>query len=338
VKQRRKAAPRKSKRPPAPGAWSLLPVDGTPLRQRARREYEKVQREIERAKLELERYHSEDAPRYAKWLNSHFGALLTESRELQEKLFQAQNLVNEVQQEFYFGCYKSIYEAYTVVLSRREHPEDFKDEEPEEPEEEDPAEAAFRREFEKLFGISEDELFERLGSDAGPWAPSPEPKAPGAGRLKDLYRSLARRLHPDSGGKRSAKETEWWHQTQAAYEAGNIEQLEVILTLVEIEEKGTTEASVSILQQITIQFKKGLNALRREIRRYRADAAWNFSRLDDFGPLLHRTRETLEMEKARLATLLQRCQAQIQSWEALGRPRPKARRRQPKYPEPTPWF
>jgi hypothetical protein len=43
-----------------------------------------------------------------------------------------------------------------------------------------------------------------------------------------------RRLHPDTQREMTAQKSEWWHQAQAAYEAGDLEQLEVILTLCEI--------------------------------------------------------------------------------------------------------
>jgi hypothetical protein len=258
VKRRPTTAPRKLKRPPARGAWSLLVIDSAPIRQKAQRDYEKVQRDLERAKLELERFRTEDQPKYAKWLNSHFGALLTETRELHEKLYAAQSLVSEVHQEFYFGGHSSIHGAYAEVMRRREHPEQFEKQMREEEEEE---EEEFRKEFEQIFGASEEEFFEKFGfgQKTPPKKSSSrenESRKPAITRLKDLYRSLARRLHPDAGGRRSQKEIEWWHQTQAAYQAGDIEKLELILTLADIEEKGAKEASVSILQQIIHQFKQ----------------------------------------------------------------------------------
>src|SRR5258708_1552100 len=36
-------------------------------------------------------------------------------------------------------------------------------------------------------------------------------------RLKELYRTLVRQLHPDRNPKQSAREREFWHQVQAAY-------------------------------------------------------------------------------------------------------------------------
>jgi hypothetical protein len=341
VQRRRKIPVRKLKRPPTLSAWSLLVIDSSPIRQNARREYEKVQRELERAKAELERFRTEDQPKYAKWLNSHFGALLTETRELHEKLYAAQGLVSEVHQEFHFGGHRSIYSAYAAVIHRREHPEEFEKEMKEAEEEE----SEFRREFEEMFGKSEEEFFEKFGFGTDPSPPrEKKSRKPTFARLKDLYRALARRLHPDAGGRRSQKEIEWWHQTQAAYQAGDVEQLELILTLADIEEKGAKEASVSILQQITNQSKQALKELKRELKQYRRDAAWNFSKLEDDRPIRQRTREMLEMEKMKLSMLLEEFQSQIDAWK-LQHQQSSTRRRQARRPRtssnsynPNPWF
>lgn len=50
-------------------------IDSAPIRQGARREYEKVQRAIDKAKVELERFRAEDQPRHAKWLHANFSTL-----------------------------------------------------------------------------------------------------------------------------------------------------------------------------------------------------------------------------------------------------------------------
>ena len=54
-------------------------------------------------------------------------------------------------------------------------------------------------------------------------------------RVKDLYRQLVRRLHPDHVADLSPKQIEWWHQAQAAYNEGNVEKLEMLLVLTDIE-------------------------------------------------------------------------------------------------------
>lgn len=322
IRRRRRVAP------PAEGAWSVVLVDSSAIRRKARRDYEKVLRDLDVAKAETERFENEDKPQFAKWLSANFGALLTEMRELQEKLFHAQDLVNEVQQEFYFGNYRSINKAYQNVMHRRNHPEPVEAESKEV--EGEAEEEQFRREFEEVFGRIEEEFWERTGGNPADSRRSHEklPQTQGS-RLKDQYRKLVRLLHPDKGAKRSAKEIEWWHQTQEAYESGNLEQLELILTLVEMENKGTKEASVSALSQLTLEFKKSLKALKRKIGDFKKDIAWNFSQATDFTALLARTRSQLQADRDRVVWLLQKYEAQIQSWEtaaAGSRKRVRARR------------
>ena len=310
---------RRRKVAPPPGAWSVVLIDGAPARKRARREYEKVLRDLELARAEAERFENEDKPKFAKWLSGNFGAVLTELRELQEKLYHVQELVNEVQQEFYYGNYRSISGAYQKVMHRMEHPEELERELKKEEEEE----AEFRRRFEDIFGEAEKARAQSQESgEAEPEAPSKKPhRAGGVSRLKNIYRRLVRRLHPDKGAQRSRKEVEWWHQTQAAYHARDAEQLELILTLVEIQDKGATDASVSVLAQLTNEFKKSLRGLKRQIAGYRKERAWNFSAVTSLEPLFALTRSELEMERARTRQLLQKYEGQISTWKtATARP------------------
>ena len=298
-------------------------IDSGSIRRKARRDYAKVLRDLDLVRAEAERFESEDKPQYAKWLNANFGALLTEIRELHDKLFHAQQLVDEVQQEFVLGNYRSILKAYKNVMHRRDHPEEVEQEEKLSEEEE----SAFRKACDEIFG-EEDESYAGREPDESRNGPR-IPIAKQSSRVKDLYRKLVRLLHPDKGAKRTAKEVEWWHLTQEAYQTGNIEQLELILTLVEIEEKGSNEASVSVLAQLTAEFKKSLKALKRRIATFKKDIAWNFSKLTDFSTLLRITRVQLRADRDRLLWIVQRYESQIQSWEtasAVSGKRVRARR------------
>jgi hypothetical protein len=197
-------------------------------------------------------------------------------------------------------------------MHRRNHPEEVEAEAQEEEEEDE----EFRRDFEEVFGKTDEEFWERIGGNPDDLRPGREKLPKGQGnRLKDLYRKLVRLLHPDKGAKRTAKEIEWWHQTQDAYETGNVEQLELILTLVEVEHKGAKDASVSVLSQLTFEFKKSLKALRRKIGAFRRDVAWNFSQMTDFSALLVRTRSKLQGERNQILWLLQKYEEQIKGWE-----------------------
>ena len=322
ISSRARAAQPASK---AVSTWSLTLVDSRPIRQKAEREYRKAVRALEIAKAESERFHSEDQPAYSQWLNANFGGLLTELRELQTKLFEAQNLVNEVQQEYHFGDHPSISSAYKQVLHRRAHPEEAEEDEEEE-EELDPEDEELLKEFQEAMG-GDAEFWQKLGM-AEPAAKNGGQRAGGDRRLKDIYRKLARRLHPDNRENLTAAEKELWHRTQEAYQAGNLDELEVILSHVELADEGSKSATISTLMQLTAGFKKSLRMLKRQLASIRQDVAWNFSRLADRRQVFHRAELSLRADRTKLLWLLSRYQAQITRWDAMAKaPARRARKK-----------
>lgn len=298
------------RRPAVPSAvvsaWSLLVVDNQPIRRKAQRDYQKATKDLDHAKAEAERFHSQDKPLFTRWLHANFGALLTEMRELQVKLHEAQDLVNEVQQEYFFGGHSSIGQAYRTVLYRRAHPE----EQAEAESFSDPGEdEEFRREFEEAMRDAAEDFQAKFNHHAPP-TPAKQRE-----QLKHLYRKLARRLHPDNGRELSPRETELWHRTQAAYEAGQVEILETILNLLDVDENGTRTASVSTLLRLTADLKKTMRALKRELTALRRDVAWNFSRRDDHAAIRCATETMLRADREKLLWMLTKYTAQIERWE-----------------------
>jgi hypothetical protein len=282
---------------PVNKSLALVRVDGADIRKKIRKAYEKALRDLENSRRLLDRFHQTDQPQFTRWLNSHFGALLTELRELNQKLAADDAIVILVQQEALFGG-SSYARAYQRVMELKENPE---------PPPPRPASGPERDAFaagdewgspsdeEQLLEEFMNELFgkSRPGGGSGEAhdsrkGPSAKPAAPvlAARRLKELYRAVVRRLHPDSQREMTAQKTEWWHQAQAAYEAGDAEQLEVILTLCEIGDAGTTaHTSASLLQRITAQVKSSWREIQRQLRAMRREPAWNFSARTDHAAL-----------------------------------------------------
>jgi hypothetical protein len=271
-------------------------VDGAGIRKKIKTDHEKAVRALENSRRQLEQFHQTDLPQFTRWLNTHFGTLLTELRELNQKMEANEELIFQVENEVMFsGC--SYARAYRRVMEFRENPEPPRrrtsgGDEP--VGERDPFDACPELENDDdADPMAEfmNEFFRKLGPDAGPQdnhsprsGQHTETAAPAteSTRLKELYRSVVRRLHPDIQPEMTAQKTEWWHQAQAAYEASDVEQLEVILTLCEIGEKGTTaHTSASLLQRITAQLKKSLRETKRQIAGQRRDPAWNFSQHAD---------------------------------------------------------
>ena len=297
-------------RPAVVSTWSMVVIDNQPIRRKAQRDYQKAVRDLDAAKAESERFHNEDKPLFSRWISSNFGSLLTEIRDLQSKLFEVQNLINEVQQEYYYGRHDSIASAYRAVLHRRAHPEP--EEQSSEPDDFDQTEREAEERAAEEFA---EEFWQRFQNGKAGRAAPPNPLRPAQnGRLKDLYRKLARRLHPDNGRVITPREAELWHKTQAAYDAGQVEVLESILTLLEVGDKGAKTASVSTLFQLTATLKKTLRTLKRQLTELRQDAAWNFSQRNDRKALHRVTEEMLHADRDKLLWLLTRYESQLHRW------------------------
>ncbi|MEI6355759.1 MAG: hypothetical protein WCP53_01505 [Verrucomicrobiota bacterium] len=326
---------------------AVVRVDGAPIRDKLRKEHEKASRDLENARRQVEYFHQVDGPEFARWLNSRFGALLTELRELGHKVMADEALVSIVEDEAML-CGIPLAKAYQRVMTMRDASEEpppqrsdadgTADGRPHPnggPEAAGPSEAEeLEREFfERLLGEMDDE---RGGGPLGR-RPVSGVTAEAASRLKELYRAVVRRLHPDTQAEMTAQKTEWWHQAQAAYNAGDADQLEVILTFCEIHESGTTaHTSAGLLLRIIAQTKRGLREVRRQISRLHADPAWDFSRRKDKEAyafmLERRLTEDLRVMRAAADALAD----MIDWWKAkLERSsRPRRRKESPKKPGP----
>jgi hypothetical protein len=325
---------------------ALVPVDGAGMRKKLKKEYEKALRDLDNSRGQLERFQQTDLPQFTRWLNSQFGALLTELRELGQKLAADEQLIFQVENEVMFGG-GSYARAYKRVMEFRENPEppppssgagggpdDARERFGAGPktesagDEEDPLEAFFNDIFGE-FGPGElphDHQRGHHGHQPGSAAPAPAPA-----RLKELYRAVVRRLHPDSQREMTAQKTEWWHQAQAAYEAGDAEQLEVILTLCEIGESGTTaHTSASLLQRITAQLKSSLREIKRQLADRRRDLAWNFSRRSDHAAMADQMRRTMTEDLRRMRGHWEETQEMIAEWKTAAERLKPSRRRKPR--------
>ena len=315
---------RNHKRATAAASLALMLVDGTGIRQRIKREYEKVLRDLERARGELNRFQKEDAPNFNRWVNRQFGSLLTEVRETDRRICELRQLFLEVETEILFSGLPA-GQAYARVMENRKNPKPSPEESTEEEEKGRGTGAKSRSshyhddgfdeaepDFEEFFGFGRKK----------PERPSRNVSPTLMGRLKELYRALARRLHPDAQREMTPQKEEWWHQAQAAYEKGDTEQLEVILSLCEIEATGTTEkTSLSVLQRISLQLKKTLRQLRTQLSKHRRDPAWNFNKKADNSALTTTMRRQLTHDLQRMKEAVQVMELEMATWAAKSRRR-----------------
>src|SRR3954469_21545310 len=92
-----------SKTTKASGSLPVMLVDGSHIRQKIKREYEKVVQDLEKARAELDRFEKEDLPKFTQWLNRQFGALMTELRETTRRIHDLERLLLEMQSEIFFS-------------------------------------------------------------------------------------------------------------------------------------------------------------------------------------------------------------------------------------------
>jgi hypothetical protein len=305
-------------------------VDAGPIRNKARQEYQKVLRELENARAQIEEFEKRDRPEFARWISRHCGALLTEIRETEQKLRSARDLLFQVEAEALFGdC--SHPRAYERVMGRNRQEQERQatratdDTEPGTGGGEARGQGDFRGPFEEDFFFH---------ADPGARTESAAPKNPArSARLKELYRALVRRLHPDTRSSSNARHMEWWHQVQVAYESGDIEQLEVLLTLCEVEEKKSA-TSVSLLMRMTRHLRSSLRTLNSQLRAYRRDPAWRFRARKDPAALLGEIEWKLKAELSEAKQVLAALEAQLESWARQARSGRRIKRPRRHWPEP----
>ena len=336
-------------KPHANPCRALVLVDGTAIRKKIKRDYEKALRDLENSRRQLGQYEQTDLPEFTRWFHGRFGPLLAEIRDLTEKIDFDEAIIIEVQTQT-FLCGDSPVRAYKDVMEVLERATAPPAGGPGPGGEDGPKSSPFGEGGEdddfngdgpgNPFG---DDGFDPFGPDAeaetgrGPWSRSQSqsrPAAPATARLKELYRQLVRRLHPDAHVEMTAQKVEWWHQTQTAYQAGDVDRLEVILTLCEIGDQGTTaHTTASLLQRITEQLKHSLREINRQLKEHRVTPAWNFSRQNNRDLLLAKLRGELTRELEMLREHWRKTQEIIAEWKAKAerpkQPRKAKRKHQP---------
>ena len=323
MKRRVRKPARTSEPIPFSSSVALVLVDGRRIRQEIKEEYEKVVRDLAKARQELDRFQQKDVPSFSRWVNSQFGALLTELRETSQKIKECDDRLADMESEVIFlGV--SPGRAYQRVMNRHRQEQEANAEEDCNEGTEDSNRRARRPSGPDYDG-------DPFGRDEFPPSRRRQRKQQEAGaRLKELYRALVRRLHPDMQTEVSRKKLDWWHQAQDAYQKRDEEQLEVILTLCEIEETGTVEkTSLSVLQRITKQFKKTLRQLTRQIEQSRKETAWRFSLRKDVATLAASMKRQLMRELDVMREELRMLEQQLAAWAEQARRtrRPVYRRR-----------
>jgi hypothetical protein len=320
-------------------------VEQGPIRRRAASECQKVMSRLEVARADWRRFQTEDQPAYDRWVAGTFGTLLSEIRELESKVHAKRSLIEEVEIEYVLGRHRRYATAYAAVMKRREArfapPPSEPREEPkgEAREQEDvfADEMLFEELLQTVFGVDPmklsdreyrrmfQEFQEKMRGEPEAEAAEPEeervasaakpPESTGTSRLKELYRILVRRLHPDLRAEGEAEVSALWHDVQQAYETGNVERLEMLLAFTDIQDETTGEhTTVGQMLSVLKELRRSFNALMRSLRTAKQDVAWGFSRVTDRAPFARKVGKRLERQADSLRVAVESMDAQIEHW------------------------
>jgi hypothetical protein len=136
-------------------------------------------------------------------------------------------------------------------------------------------------------------------------------------RVKELYRRLVRRLHPDSrgaGADRSAPVSGLWHEVQEAYAASDVARMELLLALSDLADDLGAGTTVSEMQSVLVELDRSVRALEKSILEAEQEDAWNFARTGPSDELRMRVERQLKHQLATRAERLDLLSRTIADW------------------------
>ncbi len=326
---------------------AIVLIDAAPLRSAAARECTGTMACLEEARAAWHRFEREDKPACVRWRAREFGVVLSDLRNVETEIRDAEALVHEVEMEMRRGFFDPQVALQRVRLRRGgapiETPEPQWTSGSERRVSEFEQEALFQEWVHRFIGTNPDKLdddayattFEAFKAhmfsprraepppaanirEAPPEPEEDEPEPAAADpRLKELYRVLVRRLHPDLRADGNAAASMLWHEVQEAYAATDIAHMEILLALSDIQDGPfSDQTSVSQMRALAAELKRALFALDDSLRQARDDDAWDFARAGVRDHLHARVERelhaTLRTRSQRLALLRQT----IAGWSA----------------------
>ncbi|HEY2800539.1 MAG TPA: J domain-containing protein [Chthoniobacterales bacterium] len=291
-------------------AFEMILINQGPLRFAANRDCQAAMEELKEARSLWNHFERKDKPSFIRWRAREFGALLSKARDVEQQIRENEALVYEVELEMRRTIIDP-HSAYQRVMYRRAHPSA-----PEEPRAADGGgrgrpvsefeqETLFQEWVKKFVGTNPDKMddeaytasfnaFKSHMFATKPAEPGPnenrrtsKPRAveveeetltPLDARVKELYRLLVRRLHPDLRADGNAAASSLWHDVQEAYAMGDVGRMELLLSLSDIEANAVSEETTLFqMRAVLRELQRALDALQRSLHEAKSDDAWDFA-------------------------------------------------------------
>ena len=134
-------------------------------------------------------------------------------------------------------------------------------------------------------------------------------------RVKELYRVLVRRLHPDLREDSGAAVSALWHEVQEAYASGDVAHMEILLALIDIESNNMgAQTSVGQMRAVLAELERALGALEKSLLEAEGEDAWNFAQSGANEDLRLRVERQLKSDLASRSMRLDVLTKTIASW------------------------
>lgn len=343
---------RRRSAPDSRASWVVL-TDQEPLRDQAANDCAQALASLKRARASWHHFERKDKPAFIRWRAREFGALLSTAREVEEQIRDLHALIHEVELETRRG-FQNAFAAYQIVMARRgnatakETPSastksrdsrrvlsDFE------------KEALFQEWVRRSLGTHPDKMddaayassfeafkahmFRVLPEERQPNEAKPPPFPPGRietaddeedeaaptdYRVKELYRRLVRRLHPDLRADGSTEVSTLWHEAQEAYAAHDIARMEILLALSDIESQRTDQQTLAQMRSVFAELQRALQALEKSLREAEGEEAWDFARVGPTPDLSLRVERQLKMDLASRSQRLDLLKRTVSEWAA----------------------
>ena len=278
----------------------LIVIDQTPILKKALAKCRRLRTELHKKQDLLRRFEEEDQPAYQRWISATFGAQLTELREIRERVADWE-FIHEQIRCCRIWMPEKLREVHDELMQR------LKDGtlqafEPPPPEDENAdrnrssgddsgdAEDDFdfddfvKQAFEEFFDDAEDDEASANSADSTDGANASElrpsrrqPTDPEAAARKSLYRTLAKRLHPDHSELDEGIRERRWNELQTAYEADDLAALQRIEAVCDMEVGGLSlRLGLARLRDLADYHQSHLRPIRQALKAAKRDPAFGF--------------------------------------------------------------
>ncbi len=301
---------------------------------------------------EIAAFEQVTAPAFDQWLQSIFGALLKSEQEAEARIAELEDIITEVTSaQFWSGGTPQT--AYKKVMQDRAKQErkagkDGEDAADDSEEEDlgDPAadedfgqeERMFRQFVRGVLGMNPDHLskseyrtlfreFRHRNKSSEEYSTTAsEPKRDHPSRVKELYRLLVRRLHPDSGADYDGESARLWHDLQEAYQNNDAERLEILLALTDLHDgSGERQATLFHLRQLTAEFVRTEKSLRQTLTKLKKTPAGQLASCRDREAFEEKTRSGFNRRLRTALSHLKNLESLVATWTSPGKAAGKKR-------------